>query len=81
VYYIHYYNIISAAIPSFHFIKLLREEYEYQYHKSEESRVQVVNDVIDDNLKLFLNNHKGGLITDMQLGIKCGRALKTKLVK
>jgi hypothetical protein len=82
VYYLHYYNILSAAlsnaaIHSFHFIKLLREEYEYQYHKSEESRVQLVNYAIE----LLLNNHKGGLITDMQLGIKCGRALKTKLVK
>ena len=40
-----------------------------------------VNDGIDDNLELLLNDHKGGLITDMQLAIKCGRALKTKLVK
>ena len=70
----------------FNFIDLLREEHEYQHHKSEESRVQLrkrkkVNDAIDENLELLLNNHKGGLITDMQLAIKCGRALKTKLVK
>jgi hypothetical protein len=64
----------------------LREEHEYQYHKSEESRVQLrkwkkANDAIDDNLKLLLNDHKGGLTTGMQLPIKYGRALKTKLVK
>ena len=70
----------------FNFIELLREQHEYQHHKSEESRVQLckrkkVNDAIDDNLELLLNDHKRGLITDMQLAIKCGRALKTKLVK
>jgi hypothetical protein len=36
---------------------------------------------IDDNLELLLNDHKGGLITDTQFAVKCGRALKTKLVK
>ena len=70
----------------FNFIELLLEEHEYQHHKSEESRVQLrkrkkVNDAIDENLELLLNDHKRGLITDMQLAIKCGRALKTKLVK
>ena len=70
----------------FNFIELLREEHEYQHHKSEESRVQFlkgkkVNDAIDENLELLLNDHKSGLITDMQLAIKCGRALKIKLVK
>jgi hypothetical protein len=39
----------------FNFIELLREEHEYQHHKSDESRVQLrkrkkVNDAIDDNL-------------------------------
>ena len=70
----------------FNFIEWLREEHEYQHHKSEKSRVQLrkrkkVNDAVDENLKLLLNDHKRGLITDMQLAIKCGRALKTKLVK
>ena len=70
----------------FNFIELLREEHEYQHHKSEEARVQLrkrkkVNDAINENLELLLNDHKRGLITDMQLAIKCGRALKTKLVK
>ncbi|CAM2715360.1 unnamed protein product [Rotaria socialis] len=70
----------------FNFIELLREEHEYQHHKSEESEVHLrkrkkVNDAIDENLELLLNDHKGGLITAMQLAIKCGRALKTKLVK
>ena len=70
----------------FNFIELLREEHEYHHHKSEESRVQLrkrkkVNDAIDENLELLLNDHKRGLITDMELAIKCGCALKTKLVK
>ena len=70
----------------FNFIELLREEHEYHHHKSEESRVQFrkrkkVNDAIDENLELLLNDHKRRLITDMQLAIKCGRALKAKLVK
>jgi hypothetical protein len=64
----------------------LREEHEYQHHKSEESRVKLrkrekVNGAIDDNLDLLLNDHKGGLIPDMQILIKYGRALKTKFVK
>jgi len=50
------------------------------------SRVQLrkrkkVNDAIDENLELLLNDHKDGLITSMQLAIKYGRGLKTKLVK
>ena len=70
----------------FNFIELVREEHEYQHYKSEESRIRFrkrkkVNDAIDENLELLLNDHKRGLITDMQLAIKCGRALKTKLVK
>jgi hypothetical protein len=69
----------------FNFIELLREEHEYQHHKSDESRVQLrkrrkVNTTINENLELLLNNNKGGLIADMQLAIKCGRALPTKLV-
>jgi hypothetical protein len=84
LYYLHYYNILSAALSNaaihrFHFIKLLREEHEYQYQKSEESRVQLVNDAIDGDLELLLNDHKVKLITDMQLAIKCGRSLKTNL--
>jgi len=76
----------NAAIHIFDFIELFREEHEYQHHKSEESRVQLrkrkkVNDAIDENLELLLNDHKGGSITHMQLAIKCGRALKIKLVK
>jgi hypothetical protein len=64
----------------------LLEEQEYQHHKSKEWRVQLrkrkkVENAIDDNLELLLNDHKGGLITDMQFAIKCDRALKTKLVK
>ena len=70
----------------FNFIELFRKVHEYQHHKPEESRVQLrkrkkMNDAIDENLELLLNDHKRGLITDMQLAIKCRRALKTKLVK
>jgi hypothetical protein len=70
----------------FDMIEFLCEGHEYQHHKPEESRTQLrkrkkVNDAIDENLELLLNDHKGGLITEMQLLIKCGRALKTKLVK
>jgi hypothetical protein len=64
----------------------LLEGQEYQHQKSEEWRVQLrkrkkVKNAIDDNLELLLDDYKGGLTTDMQLAIKCGRALKTKLVK
>ncbi len=70
----------------FKFIELLREEYEYRHYKSEESRVQLrkpkkVNDAIDENLELLLNDHNAGLITGMQLAIKCRRSLTTKLVE
>jgi predicted component of type VI protein secretion system len=78
--------VSNAVIHIFHFIELLCEEHEYQHHKSEEPRVQLgkrkkVTDAINDNLELLLNDHKGELITDMQFAIKCGRTLKTKLVK
>jgi hypothetical protein len=70
----------------FKLIELLREEYEYQHYKSEESRVQLrkpkkVNDAIEENLELVLNDHNGGLITDMQLTIKFGRTFTAKLVE
>ena len=77
---------VSCASAHLQLYRIIAEEHEYQHHKSEESRVQLrkrkkVNDAIDENLERLLNDHKSGLITDMQLAIKCGRALKTKLVK
>jgi len=39
---------------------------------------RLVPHAIHINLELLLNDHKGGLITDMQFAIKCGRALIVK---
>jgi hypothetical protein len=58
-------NILSAlgnaAIHIFHFIELLREEHEYQHHKSEELWVQLrkrkkMNGTIEDNLKRWIDH-------------------------
>ncbi len=40
-----------------------------------------VNDAIDENLELLLNDHKNGLITSMQLAIKCGLLNKQLIVE
>ena len=51
----------------------------HQYTKKRER--EKVNNDIDENLELLLKDHTDAIITDMELAIKCGRALKTKLVK
>jgi hypothetical protein len=42
------------------------------------SSIAQTKDAIDGNLEVLLNDHKGGLITYMQLVIKCGRAFEDK---
>jgi len=70
----------------FQFIDILRGEHEYQHHLAEESQVQVrrrkkIHDQIDLKLALLHEEHKNKQLSDMQLAIQCGRAVKTRLFK
>jgi hypothetical protein len=70
----------------FRFIELLRDEHLFQQHQAEQSRVVVhkrkkLSEDIDAQLLVLLSEHANGQLTDLQLAIRCGRAVKTKLVK
>jgi hypothetical protein len=70
----------------YRFIELLRFEHVFQQHKAEETFVHVrqrrkITDKIDAELALLVEQHAKGEITDLQLAISCGKAVKIKLVK
>ena len=70
----------------FQFIEHRREEHVYQQHKSEESQVQVrkrkkVYDEIDDTLSRLLHENDIGDLSNLTLAVKCGRAVKTNIIK
>ncbi|CAF1109787.1 unnamed protein product [Didymodactylos carnosus] len=66
-------------------VQLLRDEHTYQHHQAEESniqarkRIKVYND-IDNKLKKLLISHSSGMLTNVHLAIKCGRAVKTNYI-
>ena len=67
-------------------IELLRDEHLFQRHQAEQSRNfaprrQKVRDDVNAQLTSFLTKHTNGLLTDLQLAIQCGQAVKSKLVK
>ncbi|CAF1020529.1 unnamed protein product [Didymodactylos carnosus] len=70
----------------FEFVELLCDEHVYQHYQAEESDIQtpkrkkIYND-IDNKLKQLLISHSGGVLTNVQLAIKCGRAVKTNPTK
>ena len=81
---------MKAEFPThphiYQFIDILRNEHEYQHHVAEESQVQIrkrkkIHDEIDLQLAILHEEHKNKQISDIQLAIKCGRAVKTRLFK
>ena len=70
----------------YQFIDILRNEHEYQHHVAEESQIQLrrrkkIYDEIDIKLAMLHEEHKKKQLSDTQLAIKCGRAVKTRLFK
>ncbi len=70
----------------YQFIDILRNEHEYQHHVAEESQIQLkrrkkIYDEIDLKLAMLHEEHKKKQLSDIQLAIKCGRAVKTRLFK
>ena len=68
------------------FIECLRDEYIFQRHLVEQSKVhpferkQITED-INAQLRVLLNDHGIGEITDLELAVLCGRTVKIRLVK
>jgi len=61
-------------------------EHEYQYHVAEESQVRLrrrkkVYDQIDLKLSMLHEEHKNKQLSDVNLAIQYGRAVKTHLFK
>ena len=70
----------------FRVIECLRDEHLFQRHLAEQSKVhpikrkQITED-INAQLRVLLNDHGIGEITDLEPAILCGRTLKIRLVK
>ena len=70
----------------FRFIECVPDEHLFQCHLAEQSRVhpikrkQITEDV-NALLRVLLNNHGIGEITDLERAILCGRTVKIRLVK
>ena len=70
----------------FRFIEWLRDKHLFQCHLAEQSKVhpikrkQITEDV-NAQLRVLLNDHGIGEITDLELAILCGRTVKIRLVK
>jgi hypothetical protein len=61
-------------------------EHEYQHHVAEASQIQLrtrkkIHDQIDLKLAMLHEEHKKKQLSDIQLAIQCGRAVKTRLFK
>jgi hypothetical protein len=70
----------------FEFIRLLQEEHVFQQHLAEESQLQLrkrrkCNDDKDLLIEQLLKQFSDGQISQMDLAIQCGLALKTSYVK
>ncbi len=81
---------IKAEFPThphiYQFMDILRMEHEYQYHVAEKSQVQLrrrkkVHDQIDLKLAMLHAEHKNKQLSDVNLAIQYGRAVKTHLFK
>ncbi|CAF1358504.1 unnamed protein product [Rotaria magnacalcarata] len=81
---------MKAEFPThphiYQFIDTLRKKHEYKHHVAEESQVQVrrrknIYDQIYIKLVMLHEEHKNKQLSDVQLTIKCGRAVKTRLFK
>jgi hypothetical protein len=61
-------------------------EHEYPHHVAEASQIQLrtrkkIHDQIDLKLAMLHEEHKKKQLSDIQLAIQCGRAVKTRLFK
>ena len=70
----------------YRFMELLKAEHAFRQHKAEETFVHIrkprkITDKIDAQLAQLLDQYTKGAISDLQLAISCGKAVKTKLVK
>ena len=68
------------------FIELLRVDHAFQQDKAEETFVHMrkprkISDNIDAQLARLVEQHAKGEISDLQLAINCGKAVKIKLTK
>ena len=79
-------SLFPVYPPIFQFIECLRDKHLFQRHLTEQSKVhptkrkQVTEDV-NTQLRVLLNDHGIGEITDLELAILCGRTVKIRLVK
>jgi hypothetical protein len=69
----------------FNFIQHLRQEHEFQHHRSEESLFHIrkrkkLSEDIDAMLKFHLKQYEDGQLTSMELAIKCGECVKMKFI-
>ena len=79
-------SLFPAHPHIFRFIELLRDEFIFQHHHAEQSRThlprrQKLSENINVQLARLLNKHNHGEITDLELALQCGSAVKTKLAK
>ena len=79
-------SLFPIHLHIFRFIECLRDEHLFQHHLTEQSKIhpikrkQITEDV-NAQLRVFLNDHGIGEITDLELAILCGRTVKIRLVK
>ncbi len=79
-------NIFRTHPDIYRFIELLRVEHSFQQHKAEETFVHMrklrkTSDNIDAQLARLLEEHANEEISDLQLAISCGKAVKIELIK
>ena len=70
----------------FRFIECLRDEHFFQHHLAEQSKIysikrKQITEYVNAQLRVLLNDHGIGEITDLELAILCGRTVKIRLVK
>ena len=81
---------MSTVFPHYahiyEFIRRLKDEHEFQHHKSEETQVQIkmrrnIYEKIDDKLMKLINDYQGGQLTPTDLAIRLGQTVKIKMGK
>ncbi len=85
-----YNNLVGNIFPThphiYRFIELLRVEHAFQQHKAEETFVHMrklrkTSDHIDAQLARLPEEHANDEVSDSELAISCGKAVKIKLIK
>ncbi|CAF4661330.1 unnamed protein product, partial [Didymodactylos carnosus] len=70
----------------YEFVRLLRDEHSFQHHQAEASEIRApkrkkLYTDIDNKLKELLHGFATGILNEVELVIKCGRAVKTTPIK